>query len=807
MAGKRNFDKISKEQPGTSQSFKEESFVDETWNEIKPDLQRIFKLEGITRSKVMHLYSKVHSFCTDTTREIVPPDDYTSDDPRPRSSSYYQGWELYGNTKEFLKAYNESLLAESRTYIDDDALLTFYTNKWNEYQLASKVLNIIFKYLNQHWVVREHEEKNTEVYDIYQLAMVMWKNHLFQELNEKLTNSILCLIERDRNHELTQVETKKVVAGVLNSYVELGSLGPCKFCKCKQCIEFTSEKGDPGLIYKECFEKKFLEETKHFYTLESASFVNENPVTEYLKKIENRLNDEHERIKRYLHKSTKVPLIVLCHQVLISGHIDCIQNEFVNLLKYDQNEDMERMYTLLIKVENGLGPLADSMGDYITEQGLSAINTLGEDNEKYPGAYVDAILRVHKKYHSLVVREFSYDARFASSLDKAFSKFVNYNSATEKTKIVTNKTPELLAKYCDQILKKSNKQTQEQDLEDLLNQVMVIFHYIEDKDVFEKFYSNRLALRIVQQLSASDDAEANMIAKLKQACGFEYTNKLQNMFKDIELSKDLNSRFKKYLTQNNDTIDLDFHAQILSAGAWPFKPTCSISLPSALANCVEKFNSFYVGQHSGRKLTWLNAPQMSKAEIVANCFQNKYTFQVSAIQMAILLHYNDKDRWTLIQLKEKLSINKDDHLIHSLQLLLKAKLLLLENNDKPKENSNKSEINLDENSSLALFKNYKSKKLRMNLNVPMRKQEKVETDATHQAIAENRKHELEACIVRTMKSRNILPHSELMSEVADQCKNRFKPEFRDIKKAIDSLIDREYMGRMEDESNRYKYIV
>jgi len=39
-----------------------------------------------------------------------------------------------------------------------------------------------------------------------------------------------------------------------------------------------------------------------------------------------------------------------------------------------------------------------------------------------------------------------------------------------------------------------------------------------------------LAKRLVQHMSASDDAEASMISKLKQACGFEYTSKLQRMF-------------------------------------------------------------------------------------------------------------------------------------------------------------------------------------------------------------------------------------------------------------------------------------
>lgn len=39
---------------------------------------------------------------------------------------------------------------------------------------------------------------------------------------------------------------------------------------------------------------------------------------------------------------------------------------------------------------------------------------------------------------------------------------------------------------------------------------MVIFRYIEDKDVFQKFYSKMLAKRLVQGNSASDDAEVNV---------------------------------------------------------------------------------------------------------------------------------------------------------------------------------------------------------------------------------------------------------------------------------------------------------
>lgn len=122
----------------------------------------------------------------------------------------------------------------------------------------------------------------------------------------------------------------------------------------------------------------------------------------------------------------------------------------------------------------------------------------------------------------------------------------------------TQKSPELLARYCDLLLKKSNKNLEDQELEETLNKVvsfgkittvaagsfafgsfenllkkcfqMIVFKYLEDKDVFQKFYSKMLANRLVQHLSASDEAESSMIGKLKLACGYEYTSKLQRMY-------------------------------------------------------------------------------------------------------------------------------------------------------------------------------------------------------------------------------------------------------------------------------------
>jgi cullin 1 len=58
----------------------------------------------------------------------------------------------------------------------------------------------------------------------------------------------------------------------------------------------------------------------------------------------------------------------------------------------------------------------------------------------------------------------------------------------------------------------------------------MLLKYLEDKHDFQTSYAVRLSTRLIYGVLVSYEAEASMILKLKEACGFEYTNKLQRMF-------------------------------------------------------------------------------------------------------------------------------------------------------------------------------------------------------------------------------------------------------------------------------------
>ncbi len=84
---------------------------------------------------------------------------------------------------------------------------------------------------------------------------------------------------------------------------------------------------------------------------------------------------------------------------------------------------------------------------------------------------MEVILKVYKKHNDLVVHAFRNDSGFVASLDKACRRFINDNAVCKSAKSAS-KSPELLARFTDLLLKKSSKNPEEQEMEQLLQDVV-----------------------------------------------------------------------------------------------------------------------------------------------------------------------------------------------------------------------------------------------------------------------------------------------------------------------------------------------
>jgi cullin 1 len=595
--------------------------------------------------------------------------------------------------------------------------LTFYTKEWKRYTDAAKYNNHLFRYLNRHWVKREIDEGKKNVYDVYTLHLVRWRDDFFKAVETKVMEAVLRLVEKQRNGEtIDQMQIKAIV----DSFVSLG------------LDENDSTKSTLD-VYRLYFERPFIAATKAYYTNESKRFVAENSVVEYMKKAELRLEEEKERVGLYLHSDIMKKLMDTCNEALISDHSVLLRDEFQLLLDNERTEDLARMYKLLSRIKDGLDPLRTRFEAHVRKAGLAAVEKVAAQGENFePKVYVDALLEIQGKYLQLVNVAFNGESEFIRSLDNACQEFVNHNDVCKNN---STRSPELLAKYADQLLKKGAKAADESELEDLLVKIMVVFKYIEDKDVFQKFYSRMLAKRLVHTSSVSDDAETSMISKLKEACGYEYTNKLQRMFQDVQISKDLNTSYKDFhdtiLEDSDEKRSIDSTFQILGTGFWPLNaPNTPFAPPREINKAIESFGRFYESKHNGRKLTWLW--QLCKGEIRANYIKSNkipYTFQVSTYQMAILLLFNESDKFDYAEIKELTKLT-DETLEPAIGILVKARVL----NQSPDDASKPAP-----GVSYSLNYNFKNKKVKINLNITVKSEQKVETDDTHKTIEEDRK--------------------------------------------------------------------
>lgn len=96
---------------------------------------------------------------------------------------------------------------------------------------------------------------------------------------------------------------------------------------------------------------------------------------------------------------------------------------------------------------------------------------------------------------------------------------------TSGFKVRRSKPAEMIAKYVDKAMRKGQGKSSDAEFQNLLDKVLALYRFTDDKDVFRTFYHRALAKRLLLEKSASDDFEKGILKKLKERKSwiFRYT--------------------------------------------------------------------------------------------------------------------------------------------------------------------------------------------------------------------------------------------------------------------------------------------
>jgi len=297
-------------------------------------------------------------------------------------------------------------------------------------------------------------------------------------------------------------------------------------------------------------------------------------------------------------------------------------------------------------------------------------------------------------------------------------------------------------------------------------------------------------------LCESEHTEKAMIAKLKTECGYQWTNKLEGMFKDVQLSKELMQKFKKEVfdAEKND-IQLDVN--VCTTGYWPSRANVPANLPKEVSDACDKFKRFYLNQHSGHKLDW--RLDQGQAELLVQ-FSPKVRrgLIVTTYQMMIMLVFNSYKTPTYKQILDITGIPRND-IAHHLLSLVHPKVAVL--SKKPGSNS------LEDDHMFRINPQYQSQLLKVSVPLlPPKVAANKDENELEPGPALQRRHQMDAGVVRIMKARKTMKHAQLVGEVMQQLSARFKAKPADIKKRIEALIEQEYLERDAKDRGVYNYL-
>ncbi len=663
-----------------------------------------------------------------------------------------QAPELYAAVWQELEAHMievGSLVAAQCRSLSHERFLWAMSAVWKRHCDDTQMIRQIVLTLDRTYAI---EKRSDGVRSLWDLGLHIFAGHVVQpaEIYGRLQEGLLAMIDRERRGEEV---SRPLLASLLRMLVSLG-------------------------LYSTQFEPAFLEQSRRYYIAEKAEKIESPDMAAYLHWTYGRLREEIERVGSYIQETTRRKIVTVVESVLLAPScLEVIVDRGLDaLLDENRVEDLKLAYTLFARV-NSLAMLEVGFNSYLKRVGVEIVADRERDK-----TMVQDLLELKTRCDSVITLSFQGSAEFFESAKRAFEHFVNVRA---------NKPAEMLAKYVDSLFK-SSKMSDDQ-MEEVLERVLVLFRFVIGKDVFEAFYKKDLAKRLLLSRSVSPDWEHLMIKMLKNECGCTFTSKLEGMFKDMDTSKLLLSEFGA--SKKGSQCPLQLSLNVLTSGYWPQYVVQPVTLPPVFVETCTLFEAFYNQKHESRRLTWHHA--LSYVTLAANFPAGRKQLHVSLFQAVVLSQFNDAPSFSFNELAQRSGLDAEEF-VRTIKSLSLGKVRVLARGGGVADS-----VPLSDKDIIVWRQDFKHKMLRIKINTIQVQETAEESEQVREAVQRDRRYQIDAAIVRIMKTRRSLAHSLLIAELYNQLRFPVKPA--DIKRQIESLIEREYLERDRSNSSVFVY--
>jgi len=674
---------------------------------------------------------------------------------------------LYSNVEKLLRE-RSTLLCERVERNPDETFLAAVKKTWLEHKRSLTMVRDILMYMDRTFV-KQNQKK-----PVYEMGLMLFCTHCTRSprVKERIKKLLLQLIQAEREGEKVD---RDLIRSTTQMLLDMGKN-----------------------VYAEDFEKPFMDSSKQYFMVQSQQMISSSSMPEYLRQVEAKLHEEGERVTACLSSdwTSEHGIKSVVEQELIGRHMKTLITKegsgLVRLLEEERIDDLRRMFTLFSCVAGGQDLIEEQMAEHVSLKGKEIVES--QENQQDALMYVSKLISLKEQYDDIIARAFRGDKSFTTKLNKSFEVFVNLNQ----------RSPEYVSLAMDNYLRGSKGKTSgasttnEEQAEVQLERALQLFRFLQEKDLFERYYKQHLAKRLLNDRSQSEDLERKVIQMLKAECGYQFTAKLEGMFKDMGTSRDLQASFRQHAQHvEHSDLGVELQVKVLTTGFWPTQAAAQCQLPPEIEHACNVFKRFYLAKHNGRQLTWQT--NMGNADMKAR-YDRIYQVNMPSYHMVVLLLFASESTASLSfqEIEVATRIPAVD-LKRTLQSLACAHFKLLTKEPKGKE--------VAQEDTFSYNTKFTHKMIKFKVSgIAATRETSEEVKESRNKMNEDRNPQIDAAVVRVMKARRVMEHNLLIAEVTKQLQARFNPNPMIIKKRIEGLIDRDFLQRQHGNHKVYEYL-